>query len=53
MDSLIDKIVIGAKDEQRNHNPYVVTFVLKAGRQFNEDIYEKVANSSAPIEDKK
>ncbi len=51
MDSLIDKIVIGTKDEEGNHNPYVVTFVFKAGMKFNEEFYEKVANSSAIIEE--
>ncbi len=30
---------------------YVVTFVFKAGMKFNEEFYEKVANSSAIIEE--
>ncbi|MBF4692248.1 recombinase family protein [Fusibacter ferrireducens] len=51
MESLIDKIVIGSTDEEGNPNPYVVTFVFKAGMKFNEEFYKKVANSSAIIEE--
>ncbi|WZL72002.1 recombinase family protein [Clostridiaceae bacterium 35-E11] len=50
MDSLIDKIIIGATDEDGNPNPYVVTFVFKAGMRFNEEFYEKIANPSGIIE---
>jgi hypothetical protein len=51
MDSLIDKVVIGATDEDGNSNPYVVTFVFKAGMKFNEEFYEKIANPSGIIEE--
>lgn len=51
MDSLIDKIVIGATDEDENPNPYVVTFVFKAEMKFNDEFYEKIANSSGIIEE--
>lgn len=51
MDSLIDKIVIGATDEEGIKNPYVVTFIFEAGMKFNEDFYEKVANASGIIEE--
>jgi len=53
MDSLIDKIVIGATDEDGNPNPYVVTFIFKAGMKFNEKFYEKIANPSGIIEEGK
>jgi DNA invertase Pin-like site-specific DNA recombinase len=51
LDSLVEKIVIGATDENGEPNPYVITFVFKAGMKFNEEFYEKVANSSAIIEE--
>ncbi|MBP2029031.1 hypothetical protein J2Z35_002869 [Acetoanaerobium pronyense] len=51
MDSLIDKVVIGATDEDGNANPHVVTFVFKAGMKFNEEFYKKVSNSSAIMEE--
>ena len=50
MDSLIEKVVIGATDEDGNPNPYVITFVFKAGMKFNEEFYEKIANPSGIIE---
>ncbi len=51
LDSLVEKIVIGATDENGEVNPYVITFVFKAGMKFNEEFYEKVANSSTIIEE--
>jgi hypothetical protein len=51
LDSLVEKIVIGATDENGEPNSYVITFVFKAGMKFNEEFYEKVANSSAIIEE--
>jgi len=51
MDSLIDKVVIGATDEDGNASPHVVTFVFKAGMKFNEEFYKKVSNSSAIMEE--
>ena len=51
LDSLVEKIVIGATDENGEANPYVITFLFKAGMKFNEEFYEKVANSSAIIEE--
>jgi len=51
MDSLVDKIVIGAIDEDGKPNPYVITFVFKAGMKFNEEFYEKIANPSGIIEE--
>ena len=51
MDSLVDKVVIGATDEDGNANPHVVTFVFKAGMKFNEEFYKKVSNSSAIMEE--
>jgi hypothetical protein len=50
MNSLIEKVVIGATDEDGNPNPYVITYVFKAGMKFNEEFYEKIANSSGIIE---
>jgi DNA invertase Pin-like site-specific DNA recombinase len=51
LESLIDKVVIGATDEEGNPNPYAITFVFKAGMKFNEDFYKKVANSSVIMEE--
>ena len=53
MDSLIDKVVIEATDEDGNPNPYVITFVFKAGMKFNEKFYKKIANPSGIIEEGK
>jgi len=51
LDSLIDKVVIGATDEDGNSNPYAITFVFKAGMKFNEEFYKKIANPSGIIEE--
>ncbi len=52
-ESLIDKIVIGNTDEQGNTNPFLFTFVFKAGIKFSDEFYKKVANQSDIMEIKK
>lgn len=52
-ESLIDKIVIGQTDENGNTNPFLFTFVFKAGIKFSDDFYKKVANESDIMEIKK
>lgn len=53
MDRLIEKVVIGATDEDGNPSPYVITFVFKSGMKFNEEFYEKIANPSGIIKSDK
>lgn len=50
LESLVDKIVVDAMDEEGNPNPYALTFVFKAGVKFTEEFYEKIANQSGKIE---
>ena len=52
-ESLIDKVVIGETDENENTNPFLFTFVFKAGIKFSDDFYKKVANQSDIMEIKK
>jgi len=50
LESLVDKVVVGAIDEEGNPNPYALTFVFKAGVKFTEEFYEKIANKSGKME---
>ncbi|MFT9493996.1 recombinase family protein [Anaerosolibacter sp.] len=50
LESLVDKVVVGAMDEEGNPNPYALTFVFKAGVKFTEEFYEKIANQSGKME---
>ncbi len=46
-----EKIVIGATNEDGNPYQHVVAYVFKAGMEFNEEFYKKVANTSAIMEE--
>jgi len=50
LESLVDKVVVGAMDEDGNPNPYALSFVFKAGVKFTEEFYEKIANQSGKME---
>lgn len=50
LESLVDKVVVGAVDEEGNPNPYAWTFVFKAAVKFTEEFYEKIANQSGKME---
>ncbi|WP_207652634.1 hypothetical protein [Anaerovirgula multivorans] len=50
LESLVDKVVVGAMDEEGNPNPYALTFVFKAGVKFTKEFYEKIANKSDKME---
>jgi len=38
---LVDKIIIGETDSEGNNNPYVISFVLKSGKNNNDTILEE------------
>ena len=40
LDTVIEKVVVGSVDDEGNPLPYSMTFVLKAGLEFNDEILE-------------
>lgn len=38
---MVDKIIIGETDSEGNNNPYVISFVLKSGKNANGTITEE------------
>lgn len=50
LESLIEKVVVGANDEEGIPKPYIISFVFKSGIKFSNKFYEKVANNNDKME---